>query len=399
MRSARYGLLPSLGIAALMLVTSLLVSPATASEPPVRDWLDIRVFAEVPEPGYPEGMAVAPDGTVYVGTHQQVLDLPGPRSRVFAYDRDGNLLRTYEIEGQDPSRGAGLLGMALDADDVLFIVDRYPQRVLALYTRTGAQWDYATFEQVRRLCVPTGVLILLTMCAYADDIAFAADGTMYVTDVAQGLIWRVPPGGGAAQQWFTDPRIISPAGPNGIEVMADGSTIMFAQTIFGPVETFDRLTGGDPGVPGTTHLYTLSVNDDGSPGDLEVLWEGRPGDGIDGFAIATSGNVYVALGLGNAVAVISPHGVEIGRSPANEVENLLLDVPMDTPGSVKFLDDRVLVSNHAPFLAAPGAHVVFDLYAGEPGLPKFRPSIPRPAEPPPPFERTCTLMLTGWCIA
>ncbi|WP_091679665.1 SMP-30/gluconolactonase/LRE family protein [Amycolatopsis marina] len=287
------------------------------------------------------------------------------------------MLDEFEIEGQDPSRGSGVLGMAMDAEGVLYIVDRYPQRIVALDPNTGEQWDYATFSQVRDLCVPGPVLVLATQCAYADDLAFTPDGTLFVTDVAQNLIWRVPPGGGEAEEWFTDTRILSPFGPNGIEVMADGKTLMFAQTMTGPLDTLGNLLRGEPTLPATGKIFTLTVNDDGSPRDLETFWESEPGIGLDGIAIAESGNVYAALGLGsNSVVAISPEGEEIKRNPANEVENLLLEVPLDTPGSMKFLGDRLLVTNHAPFVAMPGAFVVFDVYTGERGLDPFRPQLP-----------------------
>lgn len=368
------------GVGLLIAVACLTLAamvPLAAEEE--RPHLDVAVFAEVPDPGHPEGMAVAPDGTVYVGTHQHVLDPPTGPSRVFAYSSDGELLRSYTIEGQDRTRGSGVLGMALDADGVLYIVDRYPQRVIALDTDTGEQWDYATFDQRRTLCIQAPALVLISQCAYADDLAFAEDGTMYVTDVAQNLIWRVPPGGGHAEEWFTDTRIASPAGPNGIEVMADGETLMFAQTITGPLETLETLLGGELAVPATSMLYTLAVQEDGSPGELEVFWEAGPADGIDGFALAASGNVYAAVALSDAVAVISPDGQEIARVPADPVQNLLLDVPLDSPGSVKFLGQSILVSNHAPFAPLPGSFVIFDIHVGETGLPKWKPVIPRPS--------------------
>ena len=52
-----------------------------------------------------------------------------------------------------------------------------------------------------------------------NDIVFAANGTAYVTDSTQATIWWVPPGGGAPQIWFQDPRLASPSfGPNGIRI-------------------------------------------------------------------------------------------------------------------------------------------------------------------------------------
>lgn len=342
-----------------------------AAEPEQRPFLDVEVFAEVPPPGHPEGVAIGDDGTVYTGTQQHVSELPlhGP-SKVFAYSPEGELIREYVIEGQDPSRGTGVVGMAFDGNGILYVIDRYPRRVIALDTDTGEQWTYATFAQLRSLCVPISGLTLMTMCAIPDDLTFAPDGTMYVTDVAQALIWRVPPGGGEAEVWFDDIRTYSLFGPNGIEVLEDGRALMFAQSLTSPFHVVGLIPR-----PDTSRLYTLTIEDDGSPGELEVFWESRPADGIDGFALAASGNIYLAMALANAVVAIDPDGHEIGRTPSNPVENLLMPTPFDDPASIKFLGERLIVSNHTLFLGNPRSFALHDVWAGEPGLPDFRPEI------------------------
>jgi len=68
------------------------------------------------------------------------------------------------------------------------------------------------------------------MPALPDFPVFAPDGTMYVTDAFQALIWRVPRGGGRAEVWLTDPGLESIFGPNGAQFMPDGRTLLFANT-------------------------------------------------------------------------------------------------------------------------------------------------------------------------
>lgn len=332
-----------------------------------REWLDMRVFAGVPDPGHPEGITVADDGTVYVGTQQHITEIPKGPSKIFAYSPDGELTREYVIKGQDPARGAGVVGLAQDGNGIIYALDRYPQRVIALDPKTGKQWDYATFRQVKDLCVSAPGLVLLTQCVVPDGLTFGPDGSLYVTDVGQGLIWRVPPGGGKAEVWFSDPRIESLLGANGIGFV-DDDTLMFAQTLTGP---FD---GPVPRID-TSKLYTIDLKSDGSPGPLKTFWQSKPLDGIDGFAIAESGNIYVAMALAKSVVVVSPQGEEIGRNPASIPENLLKDVPFDDPASVAFLGKRLLVTNHSLFLGNPRSFVVHDVYAGETGKPEFRPII------------------------
>jgi hypothetical protein len=77
------------------------------------------------------------------------------------------------------------------------------------------------------------------------------------------------------------------------------------------------------------------------------------------------------------VAVISPHGEEIARTPESELENQQMEVPFDQPASAAFLGKRVLVTNHALFSRNPDHYAVLDVFADERGLPLFRPKFGR----------------------
>ncbi len=147
--------------------------------------------------------------------------------------------------------------------------------------------------------------------------------------------------------------------------------------------------------PGTTdaatgRLYTLPIEDDGSPGEMEPFWEGGPVDGPDGFAIAESGNVYVALAGANQLLALSPDGEELARVPGTPVENQLQEVPFDLPASVAFDRQRVLVTNQSYFTSNPDNWAVLDVFVGETGRPLFRPDLDAatrpgggpPADPP-----------------
>ncbi|GLW05409.1 hypothetical protein Misp01_05390 [Microtetraspora sp. NBRC 13810] len=345
-----------------------LAAPASAVPNWTRPWLDTDVFASVPYPGHPETIVVD-NGTVYVGTHQDATGAPGVPSKVFAYDRQGRLQREYAIRGQ-AAQGQGLLGMAMDGDGLLYVIDHNPSRVFTLNPRTGEQRDYAYFRDVAP-CTPGQPAndcsaTVGDQPAFADDLAFSPDGTLYVTDINQALIWRVPPGGGTPKVWFTDPRLESIFGPNGIRFTDNGRTLMFAQSLHGV---------SDPsGIPtGRGRLYKLPITAGGSPGDLVPFWESKPGDGIDGFAIGRSGKMYVAVANANALMVLSTTGQELGRTPATPEENAQREVPFNMPAGVAFLDDRVLVSNQAFFNGPLEHQVMFDVYVGEPGKPLFRP--------------------------
>ncbi|WP_171987736.1 SMP-30/gluconolactonase/LRE family protein [Streptomyces sp. MP131-18] len=337
----------------------------------------VDVFAAVPYPGHPEGIAVERDGTVYVGTHQAIDGGPHSPSRVFAYDRHGRLKHTYVIRGQAP-QGQGLVGMALDGEGLLYLLDRNPARVVTLDPRTGRQRSYATFADVP----PCAAGRPVTNCsatsgdrpAFADDLAFAPNGTLYVTDIEQGLIWRIPPGGGAAEVWFTDPRLESVFGPNGIRFVDHGRTLMFAQSLHNVSDPEDIFEG-------TGRIYTLPIQPDGGPGRLGLFWEGdEPGEGIDGFAIGRSGRVYAALALPNhnSLLVLDKHGREIERISTDESAShpscQPADIPFDAPASVAFTPGHsILVTNQAYFGGPPENQVVLRAQVGEPALPLFRP--------------------------
>jgi sugar lactone lactonase YvrE len=348
-------------------------APAAAQE---RERLDIRLFARVPDPGQPEPIAVATDGTVYVGTNQLGRGDAAAPSKVFAYSPDGALLREYVIEGQPLAEEHGIQGLAFDTDGRLYALDRSATpRVIVLDPATGRQHDYAAFRDVPPCSAGSTGDCSATFTdapAAPDYAAFGPDGSLYVTDIEQALIWRVPRGGGAAEVWLTDPRLESIFGPNGIHFMPDGRTLLFA------------VTGSPPwagGPPVSGRLYSLPVQSDGAPGELAEFWTSRPGDGPDGFAIAASGNVYVALAGASQIVLLSPQGAELGRAPATPVHNLQLEVPVDGPGSAAFHGDRVLVTNHSPILGNRGSWAVLDVFAGEPGLPLFRPQLDAPRAP------------------
>src|SRR5256714_7411937 len=136
--------------------------------------------------------------------------------------------------------------------------------------------------------------------------------------------------------------------------------------------------GGAPSPPPdstTGELYTLPIEHNGRPGELTKLWESGPKEGPDGFALAKSGNVYMAL-VGpdvNQLVVISPTGTELARFPTDTSGNNGSAVPFDEPSSVQFDGRRLIVTNDA-FISGDASHfVIFDVWAGELGAPVFVP--------------------------
>lgn len=350
-----------------------IVAPASA-----RDRFDVRVLAKVPPPGQPGLSYVAPDRTIYVGTFTNSAGSANGPSKVFAYSPGGQLLRTYTIQGQDPSADNGVQVAAMDSRGLLYLLDQHPSRIITLDPRTGAQSTYATFKDVPT-CPPPGVgnecsATVADNPPEPDYAAWGPQGELYVTDYTQGVIWRVPPDGGVAHVWFTDPQLDGAQfGPAGIVMLPDHRTLMVDTSAGGVASTS----------PTTGKLYRLPINDDGTPAKLQRIWESGPAEGPDGFALAQSGNVYMAL-VGpnvNRLVEISPDGHELARV-SHDGSGGNGDVPFDEPSSIAFDGDRMIVTNDAYFSGDPSHFVIFDVFAGEPGAPIYVPHLAGAAPAP-----------------
>jgi sugar lactone lactonase YvrE len=352
----------------------LAVLPAAAQ---ARDKYDVRVLAHVPPPGQPALSLVAPDRTIYVGTFTNSSGSPNGPSKVFAYSPEGQLQKTFTVQGQDANADNGVQVAAIDAHGLLYLLDQHPARIVTLDPKTGAQATYATFKDVPP-CPPPGVgnecsATLMDNPPEPDYAAWGRDGSLYVTDYTQGLIWRVPPGGGPGHVWFTDTRLDGlQFGPAGIVLMPDHKTLVVSTSAGGPTSPN----------PTTGKLYRLPIMENRNPGQLTQIYESGPTEAPDGFALAQSGNIYMALVGPNAnqLVVIAPDGHEIAR--ISHQASGPDDVPFDEPSSVAFDGDRMIVTNDAYFSGDQSHFVLFDVFAGEQGAPVFVPPIPRKASIP-----------------
>lgn len=353
-------------LAATALAASTLATGTVAAADAPRQRWRTEVFALIGPPGYPALPHVMND-RVYEGTYTNPGGDDQP-SRVLEFTADGTLLRSWTIAGQDLSAEHGIQVTAHDSLGRLVLNDRTPARTLLLDPNTGAQTGYADYADLP-LCSPAAA----TTCSNAVEdkppmpnvSAWGPDGSLYTTDFQQAVIWRVPPGGGPAEVWLSDPALDGAAvGTAGIALAPDKRSLLVAQS------------ASRAGNPTTGRVFSIPIGPGGRPGPITTLWESRPGDAPDGLAVAESGRIYLTLiGPGaNQLVVLDPLGAEVERFPVAPASgDNGSAVPFDSPAGVAFFGNRLLVANQSFFAADPAHQAVLDVAVGEPGLPVFVP--------------------------
>jgi sugar lactone lactonase YvrE len=341
----------------------------------------VSVFAPVRSPGFPALPHVVGDH-VYEGTYDNPLGDSLP-SRVFAYTPDGVVRATYTVIGQDVSQPHGVQVAATDARGRLLLLEKTSGRIIRLDPHTGAQTPYALIPDLP-LCssAPAG-----TPCSPAtmdqapmpDYAAWAPDGSLYVTDYQQAVIWRVPPGGGKPVIWLADRRLDGgPFGTACLTLTPDHRALLFDQASNGGLGAASASTG---------KLFRVAIKPTGGPGPLQQLWESGPADAPDGFALAASGHIYIALvGASNQVIELDASGHELARFGQQYTGTNNSPVPFDSPSGVAFLGTRLLVANQSYFADNAANQVLLALATGETGAPVFVPANAGLAPAPPPVR-------------
>jgi sugar lactone lactonase YvrE len=336
------------------------IVPALASETANHPAIgDTTVFASVPAPGHPFGVAVDKN-RVYISTSAGDFfadpatggHLNSDGERVFAYDRQGKLVATTSIATM-PNSNMGLFGLALDGNPnpnhQLYIADMNG-RILRL------SLDQKNAAPVLFAKAPLAGGWMVTMW---NDLVFDRGGNLFMTDDKPRL-WRVTPDG-QASIWFQDPRLTGffgfAGGPLGGRIDPSGKFLYFTITISA---TF----------PGEAVVYRLPLVDHPSGSDLQLVhrFPVVPGQQLPqaaGLAFAESGDIYVGLIGTNQIAVLDPAGNEIRR----------ISSPLfDSPWGIAFMGQSLLVTNaDIQPVESPNRWKVLKVYVGESGSPLNRP--------------------------
>ncbi|MFY2789378.1 SMP-30/gluconolactonase/LRE family protein [Rhodococcus sp. MALMAid1271] len=343
---------------------AVVTAPEVAAEPPPTnvplEYGQTRDIAVVPLPGQPEGMAVDPgDGSIWSGSNR-----PNSSADVWHWDSEGRLLRTYTLENHVPAEH-GVNGITLDGDGRVYALDYSGARAVRIDPATGEQTVYATFADLPACAAAAGAPCEpspVDRPAWPNWATFAPDGTMYVSDLNQATIWKVPAGGGAAEIWYQNQDFASVYSVNGMQFDAAGRLNFVVTVSLSPdITTIGR------GV-----VYRIELDSNGSPGRLERVAVVAQGDGL---AIGTSGRIYLPISnpIINSIQVVDPNtGSIVGELPTL-VDRVNRSIPYSTPASVAFSGTSLIVSNHGLLAIDPHQWAILELGVGETGLPLHYP--------------------------
>ncbi|KAB8316812.1 gluconolaconase [Tolypothrix campylonemoides VB511288] len=163
---------------------------------------------------YPNGIARASDGTLYVGsvTSGRILRInPQGKSETFFVGSDeifaATSLRLDERRGILWGTSPDFLGVPGANGETI----RRPHRIFAIDSRTG--------KVLRVTLMPDG--------SFGNDMALDADGGVYLTDSSRPRIYYIAPGATQFQIWAEDTRLSSKGiGLSGIARRPDGVMVV-----------------------------------------------------------------------------------------------------------------------------------------------------------------------------
>lgn len=240
----------------------------------------IDARAEVQLPGasfYPEGIAAASDGTLYVGsigTGAIVRFAPGAiDAEVFLASR-----AAFGVYGMVVDEANGLL-WACTYDDLL-----PPQQPSVLKS-----YDLGSGAEVASHSLPGD-------SGFCNDLIIDGDGNIYATDTIAGTIVRLPPGGAALETWSADPAFAGGPGEftvNGLVLDGQGGLYVV------------KYQSGE--------LLHLPIEVDGSAGAAQVISVEPPIEWADGLEMTADGALVVVendVGLLSIVDVTGTSAVK-----------------------------------------------------------------------------------------
>ena len=254
-----------------------------------------------------EGVAVAPDGTVFFSDITFTIETGMQAGHILRYDPKTNKTTVY----RSPSGMSN--GLKFDAQGRLVVAE-------------GA--DYGG-RRITRTDLATGKSVILAGLFEGkpfnspNDIAIDAKGRIYFSDprylghesIDQPVmaVYRLDPDG-KIQRIVTDANK-----PNGVAISPDQKTLYVVTNDDGHLG-FDRMPKGIPARKGRMELSAYDLHPEGTATYRKRLVDYAPEDGPDGLVCDASGNLFVAVRDEKRFGIIvySPAGAELAYLPTPE---------------------------------------------------------------------------------
>ena len=241
------------------LVVLLASTPALAAEVEVVESYNAAVGE------LPEGVAVAPNGDIYVS-------LAGT-GEIRHIDRKTHIGQTH---AWIPPGGGFLLGMAFDGDDLYAALGSFDPATCGIWRVDD---DGSTVR-----------VVAFAGNQFPNDLTFDPAGNMYVTESISGSVYKVDAGSSVPQLWVQDQLLVGdpqfspvpfPIGANGIAYDETTETVLVANSQ----------------VPALVEVE----DNNGQAGVISVIAAGEHLRGADGIAIDKNGDVMLVSNFHSSV--------------------------------------------------------------------------------------------------
>ncbi|WP_436793877.1 hypothetical protein [Actinospongicola halichondriae] len=298
----------------------------TAPPPPVgpsRPVGELALLAELPTTAQPDGVAVGPDGTIYVAGD----DVGTEPSMLWAFSATGDAIGSWPAPDQPAARTRGLTGVAVDPDGTVWAVDASTSRLLRLDTSSDALVTVATAANIP----PCGVLELTKPCEPGlldsppslSGVAAGPDGSIVVADRGQGTVWKLNGKRLEVLTSFVDR--LAGEGPVGLSYLYDGGLVMVVS---------GRLATLPPGLPAIFRLRP----DESEPEHVVDLGVGEiPGD----IVASDASRLYVTI---PSLGIVADIGLDQGDRIDTDVS--ASEPTFRTPMGAALRNGSLLLTDH-----------------------------------------------------